>query len=252
MEPFATNEQLEENQERHEVELTVEPQEEEEEPTRRGKKRRAESGGETRDDATVAKRICFEPMTDPTSGTCIHSSGPANPHSERANTEEVIDVESVSLTKVGGCLEGEQKGEIKVRGTEEGSMYEEAEDSADEIIDVDGDTDGGTDLDSDTDGCREKAGTGRTLPFLSHCVSTPSPPAQEGSRGLTGSREDEDIDVIGDSSPLPEPVIVSWTESSDKEDGDEDIDVVGEKTDYASSVVFTIVNKGELVSYKSQ
>ncbi|XP_035016952.2 uncharacterized protein LOC118112072 isoform X2 [Hippoglossus stenolepis] len=250
VEPFATNEQLEENQERHEVELTVKPQEGEEEPTRRGRKRRAEPGGETRVDATVAKRICFEPMTQPTSETCIHSSGSANLHSEQTNTgaEEVIDVESVSLTSVGGFLDREEKGEIKVSETEEGSMYEVAESSADEIIDVDGDTDGGTNLENDTGGCREEAGIGRTLPFLSHCVSPPSPSAQEGSTGLTGSREEEDIDVIGDSSPLPEPVIISWTESSDKEDGDEDIDVVGEKTDYASSVVFAIVNKGELVS----
>ncbi|XP_062250331.1 uncharacterized protein LOC133959226 [Platichthys flesus] len=196
---FATNEQLEQNQERHAVELTVEAQEEEEEPTRRGVKRRAESGGETHD---VAKRICFEPVADPTSDTCIHSSGSAELHSEQADTEaeEVIDVESVSLTSVGGCLEGEKKREIEeVEETEEGSMYEEAESSADEIIDVDGDTDGGTNMENDTDGCREEAGIGRTLPFLSHCVSTPW--AQEGSTGLTESREEEDINVIGDSSP---------------------------------------------------
>ncbi|CAB1422295.1 unnamed protein product [Pleuronectes platessa] len=196
---FATSEQLEENQERHEVELTVEPQEEEEEPTRRGVKRRAESWGETHD---VAKRICFEPVTDPTSETCIHSSGSAELHSEQADTEaeEVIDVESVSLTSVGGCLEGGKKIEIEeVEETEEGSMYEEAESSADEIIDVDGDTDGGTNMENDTGGCRAEAGIGRTLPSLSHCVSTPS--AQEGSTGLTGSREEEVINVIGDSSP---------------------------------------------------
>ncbi|XP_019939865.2 uncharacterized protein [Paralichthys olivaceus] len=230
--------------ERGEAGLTVQPQEED--PTRRGKKRRAESEGETRGDA---KRICFEPVAQPTSETCTLSSESTNLRSEHANkeAEEVIDVETISLTSVGDCLEREESREIKVRQTEGSLVCVEIESSADEVITVDGDTDDGTNLENDTDGCREPAGIGRILPFLSQCVSPPTHSAQKSSTGSTGSREDEDIDVIGESSPIPEPVIISL-QSSDKEDEDEDIDVVGEKKDYASSEVFAIVNKGELLN----
>ncbi|KAK9518098.1 hypothetical protein VZT92_023419 [Zoarces viviparus] len=76
----------------------------------------------------------------------------------------------------------------------------------------------------------------------------PEPVVISWTESSEGEEEDkhEDVDVIGGSSPAPEPVVISWTESSEgeEEDGREDIDVVGEKTDYALSAV----SKGELVN----
>lgn len=46
----------------------------------------------------------------------------------------------------------------------------------------------------------------------------------EKSEGL----EDEDINVVGGSSPAPEPVIISWSSEVKEDYKDEDVDVVGE------------------------
>lgn len=255
VEPSGTDEQLENNQERREEELSVRPQEEAEGPTRREKKRGAESEEETSDDATPAKRVCFEQMSQPTSETCIPSSASADVVSEPASleVEDVIDVETVSLTSVGGCLQREEEeekpvpSEIKLRETEESLVDEERESSGDEFIDVDGDVE---------DGCQSR--TAQTLSWFVEVkppVSLPSRSAKSDSLGSMGSCEedkDKDIDVIGGCSPFPDPVTISWTESSEAEEkeGDEDVDVVGEKTDCASSALFATMSKGELVNRK--
>lgn len=237
------------SQERHEEEFTVKPQEEAEGPTRRGKKRAAESDRETSDDATLTKRVCFEQMAQPTSETRIPRSASADFVSEPATTEDVIDVETVLLTSVGDCLQREEEKEkpvwreIRLRETEEPLMDEEMESSGDEIIDVDGDAEDGH--------------QGRATPTLSHfvevkpSVSSPSRAAKAVSLGSTGSCEedkDEDIDVMGGSSPVPDPVIISWTESSEGEEEEGYVDVVGEKTDYATSSVFATTSKGSYIS----
>lgn len=247
------DEQPEENQERHEEKSTVQPQEDAEGATRRGEKRRAESEGETSDDATVAKRVCIEQIAQPISHACRSSSASAEPAT--TETDDVIDVETVSLTSAGERLEREERkekpawSEIKLRETVGCVMDEEVESSGDEIIDVDGGVE---------DDCHKVAEKdGRWSRTANPPVSPASHSAEEVSLGSTGSCEedrDEDIDVIGGSSPVPDPVIISWTESSEgeREDGDEDVDVDGEKTDYSSSAVFSAVSKGELVNRKYQ
>ncbi|XP_031158982.1 uncharacterized protein LOC116052423 isoform X2 [Sander lucioperca] len=226
VEPCCVDEQLERNQERHEEELTVQPQKEAEAPTSRGEKRGAESERETSDVVTVAKRVCFERMAQLTSETCPPSSESSDFVSEPA-IRELRDISSV-----GDCLQREREEEpvqreIKLRETVGSLMDEEMQSSDDEIIDVDGPT---------------------LSPFVKvrPSVSPSSHSAKELSLGSTGSWEeddDEDIDVIGGASPAPDPVIISWTESSEEEvDEDEDVDVVGEKTDYASSAVLSTMS----------
>ncbi|XP_056237962.1 uncharacterized protein LOC130173074 [Seriola aureovittata] len=263
VEHCGTNGQLEKNQELHEEELNVQPQEEAQGPTRRGKKR-GESGEETSDDATVAKRVCCEPVAQPTSETCIPSSKSAGFASEQATVEadDVIDVETVSLTSEGDFLQRKEQEdrstvwrEIILRETGESLIDEETEGGL-EIIDVDGDTYERADQEKHTDDCRGQTERdhcqSRTAPTLSHFVSPPPNPTKEISERSRGSWEDEDIDVIGGSSPVPDPEVISWAESSEGEEGegDEDVDVVGEKTGYASSVVFATMIKGELVNQK--
>ncbi|XP_040903625.1 uncharacterized protein LOC121188117 [Toxotes jaculatrix] len=248
VEPCGKNEQLEKN------EITVQPREEAQGPRRTGRKRRADSGKETIDD--VAKKVCSEQMAQPSSETCKPISDSADIVSEQATAEaeDVIDVETVSLSSAGECLQKEEQEEkttwreIKLRETEESG-----EGSSDEIIDVDGDTDGTTDLEKRTDEGREQSENGPcqsgTAASLSRFVPPLAPSAKDISAGSKGSWEDEDIDVIGGSSPVPDPVIISWTESSEgeEEDGDEDVDVVGEKTDYSS---FATMNRGKLDNRK--
>ncbi|KAL3044827.1 hypothetical protein OYC64_013158 [Pagothenia borchgrevinki] len=110
------------------------------------------------------------------------------------------------------------------------------ESSGEEMIAVDGEPE-----DSDT-----------SPQTLSHCVeaklslSPTSLSATEFSLTSTGSWEDdkdEDVDVIGGSSPAPDPVLFSWTECSEveEEEGDEDIDVVGDNPIYTSSSLLATV-----------
>lgn len=238
VEPRGTDGQLEEDQERGEEELTVQPQEETEGATRRGEKRGAESEGETSDDATVAKRFCSEQKSQSTSETCITSAESAGFASERATTEsdEVIDVETVSLTGLGE--EAEDKTavwrEIALGQTEEHLADGESEGSNDDIIDVDG-------SDADEPPHENK-----------HTPSPPSLKEEEISARSTGNWEDEVVDVTGGSSPAPDPEVITWTDASDGEDGDadEDVDIVGEKTGFASSTFFATMIKGELIGQK--
>ncbi|XP_034739271.1 uncharacterized protein LOC117951606 [Etheostoma cragini] len=234
VEPSCTDEQPEKNQARQEEELAVQPHEEAEAPTRRVEKRGAESEEKTRDVVPVAKRVCFERMAQLTSGTCTPSAEYSDFVSEPA-TRELQDVSSL-----GDCLQREQREEepvgreISLRETVGSLTDEEMHRSSDEIIDVEGPT---------------------LSPFVkvTPSVSPSSHSAKELSLGWTGSwdDDDEDIDVIGGSSPAPPPVIISWTESSEEE-VDEDVDVVGEKTDMASSAVVSTVSKGELVNSNYQ
>lgn len=229
VEPCRAKAQREKNQEMPERELTVQPQGETDEPTREGKKRGAE---EASDDATVAKRVCFEEMQQPASETNVPRSESTD--FEQAAIEDIIDVETLSLTSVADGLQREEQEEkpawtdIKLRETDDCLTDEEKESSGDEIIDVDGDEEDG----------RSQSGP---VPLL---VFTPvrSEVCLE-SQGSWDGDKDEDIDVIGGSGPVPDPVIISWTESSEdeKEEGEEDIDVViGEKATYISSAVVTI------------
>lgn len=224
--------------------MTVQSEEETEGPARRGKKRRAELEEETSDDATVIKKVCFERTALSTTETCILSSDSADFGSEAAAVvmEDVIDVETVSLISVGDGLQTEDDkkavwSEIIMRDTEDSLFDEEMESGSDEIINVDEDSDGITDLEKDRDNCKERAEKGcyqsRLTPAFPDLISPPSHSAKQVSLGSTGSWEDEDIDVTGASSPLPDPVIISWRESSEgeEEEGDKDVDVVSEKTD---------------------
>lgn len=233
VEPCSTEKQREKNQETPEQEFIVQPEEEETDgPTREGKKRGAEAE-DTSDDATVAKRVCFEKMPQPTSETCMSRSESAD--FEHAAIQDIIDVETVSLTSVGDGLQREEREEkpawtgIKLRDTEESLTDEEKESSCDEIIDVDGDVE-------------DDRGQSRTAPIS---VSPPfrSAVGLESTESWDGDK-DEDIDVIGGSGPVPDPVTISWTESSEgeKEEEDEDVDVVGERTTYTSSVAIATMS----------
>lgn len=243
-------EQPDNKHERHGEDLTVRPQEKTEGPPRRGQKRGTESEEETTYNASVVKKVCVEQTAQPTTDTCIPSSDSADCVSEAATVEmeDVIDVETVSLSSVGDGLQREEDkktlwSEIIFRETKDSLVDEEMDSDSDEIIDVDGDSDCITDLEKERDSCKERAEKGRsqsrTAPALPHFVSPPLHPANQTSLGSTGSWEDEDIDVIGGSSPHPDPVIISWRESSEgeEEEGDEDVVVVREKTDCASPSV---------------
>ncbi|XP_029298047.1 uncharacterized protein LOC115015023 [Cottoperca gobio] len=236
VEPCSTDEQPERNQERHEEKLSVQPQEEVEGAARRGEKRRADSE-ETSDESTVTKRVCFEQMSQPTSETCVPSSPSADFVSKPATKEIMAEVSIETISTAGDCLQREDRegkttrSEIKLRETEESLMDEEMESNYDEIIIVHQNRDRESE---DLETCQR-----RTAPAP---LSPSSHSAKEVvSLRSTGSWEedkDEDIDVIGGSSPVRDPVLISWTESSEveEEEGDEDIDV--EKTDYAPSAVF--------------
>lgn len=179
--PVSREEPIEEDQEERANQSTVLPQEESPGPDGRGDKRQAESQGEMRDDASGAKRLCFESMIHPMFETGISSSECAHTVSEAA--EEDIDVETVSTYSVEDALQREEQ--------EEETLQSEM--SSDEIIDVD---------------------------------------------------EDIDIDVIGGCSPITDPAIVTFTESSESEEGDEE-------NDATSSAVFTI-STTELVQSRYQ
>lgn len=262
VEPCGRDEQLQSNQDRREEELTVLPQEQAKGSEGRVTKRGAESEEERKDEASVAKRVCFEQMIQPTPPeTCLPSSEAA-----AVETEDVIDVEAVSLTSVGDektTWTEIKLGETDQNGEERRCLTDEEIESSDEIIDVDGDSDGSTNLKRE-DNWREWAENIRcqnsTAPALLQLVkvkpsaSPPSLSLKEVSLRSTGSWEEDrdgDIDVIGGSSPLPDPVIISWTESSggEEQEGGEEIDVTGENKDYTSSAAFTM-SKGELVNRK--
>ncbi|XP_033992200.1 uncharacterized protein LOC117487667 [Trematomus bernacchii] len=224
MEPCVMGEQLERNPETREEELTVQPLEEVEEETRRGEKRHTEPE-ETGEESSVPKRVCFEQTAQPTSETCALSSKSADCVSEPAPRErrDIVSVETVPIA--GECLP------IDIRETDC-----EMESSGEEMIAVDGEPE-----DSDT-----------SPQTLSHCVeaklslSPTSLSATEFSLTSTGSWEDdkdEDVDVIGGSSPAPDPVLFSWTECSEveEEEGDEDIDVVGDNPIYTLSSLLATV-----------
>ncbi|CAK6971947.1 uncharacterized protein LOC121902364 isoform X3 [Scomber scombrus] len=243
------DEKLKRNQERYEEQLTVLPQEEATRQAGRGTKRGAE---ESSDEASVAKRVCFEQMKRPVSEsheTCLPSSEStvSVSESEPVETEDVIDVEAISLTSVEDTLQRKEQvgktvwSEIKFEKADQNMEWwehltdEEMESSGNEVIDVDGDSEGSTELKRGDD-CRVWA---EKIHRTEQFVKVEPPPSKGVSLGSTGSWEEDrdgDVDVIGGSSPLPDPVIISWTESSGGEDeeGDEEIDITGEKTDYTS------------------
>lgn len=210
--------------------------------TRRGQKRGAESDEDTSDNATVAKRACFETPTQPP------TSEPADFTSKLGATdpEETIDVETVSPT--GACLQEEKENlpwsELRLA---EGSLTgEEVQSSADEIIDVDGD-------DENFEIKEEIQTQSRRAPTVFADLQ-PSVSPSQSANGSWDVVKDEVIDVIGGSSPIPEPVTITWTESSEGEEeegGELDVDVVGEHKDSTSSVIFTAVIK-DLVKGKVQ
>ncbi|XP_054647093.1 uncharacterized protein LOC129189460 isoform X2 [Dunckerocampus dactyliophorus] len=70
------------------------------------------------------------------------------------------------------------------------------------------------------------------------------PPSPKGRPGIPGSEEEEeDVDVIGTCDSIPDPVIITWSPSSDSEgmEGDEEIDVIG-VSDFASSAALALNN----------
>ncbi|XP_068443947.1 uncharacterized protein [Clinocottus analis] len=223
VEPCGMDEQRKENQQRPKKEYAVKPQEEAEGAPKMWGKRRAES--EVTSDE--AKRICFKQTAHSISETWVTSSQSADPVYEPA-TREIMDVSLTSIRDRLQIKDGEKETmwrELNLRQTEDSLMDEETE-----IIDVDGDPE---------DDCRPSR-RAYTLSCLVIGTSSDSPSScseREDRLRSTGPWEedkDEDIDVIGGFSPGPEPVIISWTESSEEED----IDVVGEKTDYPLSAVY--------------
>ncbi|XP_041845769.1 uncharacterized protein LOC121642842 isoform X2 [Melanotaenia boesemani] len=239
------DDQCEKNQERHECDLSVQPQEEVERPAWRGKKRGPECNEDANDDATVTKRSSLCQMTEPACETCIPCSESADLASTPATMElkEMVDVETVSLTNC--CTQGKKRtensmlSEIKQRKPEESLPDEDMESSCSEVTNVeeydeDLQTLGNKEVEKDR--CQS-----RTPPAPSHinaAKNSASPTKASTLQWTEKWEEDEDIDVTGGSSPVPESVIISWTESSEgeKEEEDEDIDVVGEKADFTTSL----------------
>ncbi|XP_034546537.1 uncharacterized protein LOC117817857 isoform X2 [Notolabrus celidotus] len=204
----------EENQENREEELNVQPNEAGG-PRRTGEKRGAESDEETSSDITEAKRFCFEQPTLTTSSACAES---AATHREEINSVDTNVVE---------CLQNRELGD-KLMWREDRLEEEE--------VDVDRD---------DEDDCHQTI-------RASTSVSPPSHSKEEAGLASTESCEediDKDIDVIGGSSPVPDPVVISWSDSlegeeeEEEEEGDQDVDVVGEKMDYTPSALFTAMNE---------
>ncbi|XP_075336616.1 uncharacterized protein LOC142397157 [Odontesthes bonariensis] len=215
----------------------------------RGPERGAESHEQPSVDATVTKRICLAQTAEPSRETSAPAPESAElvPAPATVELEEVVDVqidiETVSPTSLREYTRGaEQKGEAALSEIIlKGSLTDdETESGADDIIDVE-----------DHEGPEAQ-----TLSHLNDWKCSVSP-AEQLSLECTGKWEedkDDDVDVIGASSPVPDPVIISWTEFSggEEEEGDEDIDVVGEKADCASSAIFYTLSQGELVSRKCQ
>lgn len=219
--------------------LTAQPQEEAEGATGCGTK---SSNEDTSEEVTANKNINVDQGA--TCETVVPSSGSAEsvPNAEQ---EEVIDVETVSLAGLRSCFlgakqEDEQLAEKKLTG-------EEVESSDEEVIDVEGDEEDPKTLRQETDNI------GVSCSNETRLVS-PSRPV-EGTRqeGTRNSEEDmdEDIDVIGVSSPAPDPIIISWTMSSEDEDGGEEVDVDGETID-CISFILTAVKNSELDYRKRQ
>ncbi|XP_035809592.2 uncharacterized protein LOC111576483 isoform X2 [Amphiprion ocellaris] len=249
VDPGGTDKPLEKNQERREEESTVQPQEEADGPTSRGQKRAAMSSEDRSDDATVTKRVCFEQIPQPICETCMPNSESAISVSEPPTTEpeEIIDVETVSLSGLEGLHEEEEKpkpvwSEIKLRETENRLSEEEMYSSADEIIDVEGDDDNSEAQENkDKDNCQNA--TAASLSYFVDEKSSVSPSHQTKQFNPESTErweddKDEDIDVITGGSSVPEPVIISWTESSEGEEdeGGENIDVVEDRPHFINNV----------------
>ncbi|XP_029021201.1 uncharacterized protein LOC114864507 [Betta splendens] len=178
----------------------AQPQDELEAARIRGQKRRAASEEAAGDEASVLKKVCAEQT--------------------ETNVDDVVDVETVSAS---GAGDGLQRGGGAGNGPWSQTPLSETRDrsaeecDSDEIISVDGVTD--LERKDDWVGVR--------------CQSrAQAPPLESGRRaslGSTGGSEDEDINVIGGSSPLNAAANVSWAESPERgggDEGDEDVDVV--------------------------
>ncbi|MEQ2294773.1 hypothetical protein AMECASPLE_007243 [Ameca splendens] len=233
-----TNDQTDKKPEGHKEDLIKEVKG----STEIGIKRGAESMKETGDHVLLDKRICLDQTT--TRETFAPSSQSADFLSAAATLEqeEVIDVETVSLSSSTGCLQEAKQVEEPISEAE-GSLSGEDTQSPDEIIDVDGDQEDS----AETIWYKEDHSPQK------RCSVSPSHSDKEFGLEWTGKcdkdTEIEDIDVIGGLSPAPDPVIISWTESSEgEEEGreDEEVDVVGEKMDGTSSVTLSAVGQMEI------
>lgn len=199
-----TKKQLERNQEIPEQELTAQLLEE----SRCGNKRRAEPE-EQSDDASVSKKVCFKQMPKMACKSSTLHTECADIDPAAVDVEDIIDVETVSLSTV-GCLQREDKSlwyENKLRETEESLESN----SNDEIIDVEEDVEDGHGL----------------------SLTAPVPVSQEGE-------DVEDIDVDGGSGPVPDPELISWSGSSYEENQEEEDGVGGEKTAHTSAAIITM------------
>lgn len=219
-----TNDQMENNPVGHKEDVTVQSLEEVRGPRERGLKRGAESMKETSDADLVGKRICLDQTTIDETSTSSPQSADFPPAAATLDPIEEIDVEAVSVSSSTN-LSQEIKQEEPISEAEDASSGKDTK-SIDEIIDVEEDQEDS----SETVWHKE--------PHLpeERCSALPSHPNKEFSlewmRKGENFVEDEDIDVIGGSGPAPEPVIISWIESSE---GEEEVDVVGEKTDGPTS-----------------
>lgn len=207
--------ELQQNQENSE-------QEESAETLRNGQKRGAELG----EDTIVSKRVCLEPVTpQPTQGSCI----PHPVDSATMKPEEIIDEEAV-----GERLQRDEQKEspvcCEIIEALDSLAAEEVESSSDEIIDVEEDN-------GDTETLENKgAEKDHSQATTALCVADIKPSVSPSLGGFSvestrSQDEDEDIDVIGGSSPIPDLIIISWTGSSEtgEEDADEDVEVFEEE-----------------------
>lgn len=209
----------EEDEETSVEEVTIQTQAEADE-SRGGSKRSVEAKEETSDDVPEVKRVCFEKTPQvPCSET--RTAPPDSAEHAAVEDEDIIDVVTVSVTSVGGSLNREQDqkpvwNSIRFGETEEND--EETESTGDEIIDVEED-------------CSQSRATAPPVLPPPHSVLSPG--------SATGSWENEEIDVLGGSSPTPDPVTLIWTDSPEEK---EEVGIEEEKTEYSSSTVIAMLS----------
>lgn len=188
--------------------------------SRGGSKRNVEAKEETNDDVPEAKRVCFE-KTPQVACSETRTAPPDSAEPAAVEDEDIIDVVTVSVTSVGGSLNREQDQKPVWNDIGFGEMEEndeETESAGDEIIDVE-------------EGCSQSRATAAPVLPPPHSVLSPG--------STTGSWENEEIDVLGGSSPTPDPVTLIWTDSSEENEG---VGVEEEKTEYSSSTVIAMLS----------
>lgn len=203
----------EEDEETSVEEVTIQTQGETD-GSRGGSKRSVEAKEETSDDVPEAKRVCIQKTPQlACSETCTAPPDSAEPVA--VEDEDIIDVVTVPVTSVGGSLNREQDQKPVWNDIRFGGNDEETESTGDEIVDV--------------EDCSQSRASAVLPP--PHSVLSPG--------STTGSWGNEEIDVLGGSSPTPDPVTLIWTDSSRE---NEDVGVEEEKTEHSSLTVIAMLS----------